>query len=110
VIAVETGYLRDGTLSQSEREDLDERLDALDQRVGDVAYTTPVTTRSRLDAIARAVPISGLSAAARAQLLVEHGDLMRLEAAYARLTPTADERAYLERRLANLELRARVTR
>jgi hypothetical protein len=110
VIAVETGYLRDGTLSQSEREDLDERLDALDQRVGDVAYTTPVTTRSRLDAIARAVPTSGLSAAARAQLLVEHGDLMRLEAAYARLTPTADERAYLERRLANLELRARVTR
>lgn len=109
-IRIENGYLRDGTLSESEREDLDARLDALDQRVGDVAYTVPVTARSRLDAIFRALPASGLTAAARAQLLVEHGDLVRLEAAYARLTPTAEERAYLESRLANLETRARVRR
>lgn len=110
LIRVESDYLRDGTLSETERADLDERLDALDVRVGDVAYTTPVTARSRLDAIFRALPASGLSTAARAQLLVEHGDLVRLEAAYARLTPTTEERAYLERRLANLETRARVNR
>ena len=107
LIRTETNYLRDGVLSEYERQDLDARLDALDQRVGDLGYGT-VTTRSRLDAIFRALPSSGLSSAARAQLLVEHGDLTRLEAAYARLTPTAEERAYLESRLANLETRARV--
>lgn len=112
LVTIETNYLRDGVLSESERADIDERLDALDVRVGDVGYgTTPVVTnRSRLDAIARALPTSGLAAAARTQLLVEHGDLLRLEAAYARLTPSADERAYLESRIANLETRARVRR
>lgn len=110
LIGVEISYLRDGTLSEREREDLDERLDVLDQRVGDVAYTPVVTAKSRLDAIARALPTSGLTATARAQTLIEHGDLVRLEAAYARLTPTADERAYLESRIANLETRARVKR
>lgn len=110
LVRVETDYLRDGVLSETERDDLDARLDALDVRVGDVAYTVPVTARTRLDAIARALPTSGLTAAARAQLLVEHGDLVRLEAAYARLSATADERAYLERRLVNLETRARVKR
>lgn len=107
---VENGYLRDGTLTEVERDDLDARLDALDVRVGDVAYATPVTLKSRLDAIARAIPVSGLSAAARTQLLVEHGDLLRLEGAYSRLTATAEERAYIEQRLANLETRARVVR
>ena len=110
LIRVETGYLNDGVLSDSERDDLDTRLDALDVRVGDVVYTAPVTPKTRLDAIARALPTSGLGVSARTQLLVEHGDLVRLEAAYARLTPTADEQAYLERRLAELELRARVVR
>lgn len=110
LVQVEAGYLRDGILSEAERDDLDARLDALDVRVGDVAYSTPVTAKSRLDAIARALPISGLTAAARTQLLVEHGDLVRLEAAYARLTTSAEERAYLEQRLANLETRARVVR
>lgn len=110
LVQVEAGYLRDGILSEAERDDLDARLDALDVRVGDVAYVTPVTAKSRLDAIARALPTSGLTAAARTQLLVEHGDLVRLEAAYARLTPSAEERAYLEQRLANLEARARVVR
>lgn len=110
VVQVEAGYLRDGVLSEAEREDLDNRLDALDVRVGDTAYAAPVTYKTRLDAIARALPTSGLTATARTQLLVEHGDLMRLEAAYARMSPTADERAYLERRLFNLETRARVSR
>ena len=110
LVKVETGYLRDGALSEAEREDLDTRLDALDARVGDVAYAAPVTVKSRLDAIARAVPTSGLTASARKQLLVEHGDLLRLEAAYARLTPSSDDQTYLEARLANLETRARVVR
>lgn len=110
LVQVEAGYLRDGTLSEDERDDLDTRLDALDARVGDVAYTAPITAKARLDAIGRALPSSGLTAAARSQLLIEHGDLVRLEAAYARLTPSAEERAYLEARLANLETRARVIR
>ena len=110
LIQVEAGYLRDGILSEDERDDLDTRLDALDARVGDVAYTAPITAKTRLDAIARALPNSGLMAAARTQLLIEHGDLVRLEAAYARLTPSAEERAYLEARLANLETRARIIR
>lgn len=110
LVRVESDYLRDGVLSDAERSDLDSRLDALDVRVGDVAYQVPVTYKTRLDAIATAIPRSGLALAVRNQLLVEHGDLVRLEAAYARLTPTADEKAYLERRLANLELRAKVAR
>lgn len=110
LVRTEANYLRDGTLSEVERGDLDARLDGLDQRVGDVAYAVPATARTRLEAIARALPSSRLGPAARAQLLVEHGDLMRLESAYARLTPTADERAYLERRLTNLEARARISR
>lgn len=110
-VQVEAGYLRDGVLTEAERDDLDNRLDALDLRVGDVAWTAAtLTPRARLDAIARAVPTSGLTVAGRTQLLIEHGDLLRLEAAYARLTPTAEERAYLERRLAELEVRARVQR
>ena len=110
LIRTETNYLSDGTLSDSERNDLDARLDALDQRVGDTAYATPATAKSRLDAIASALPTSGLNTAARAQLLVEHGDLVRLEAAYSRLNPTTAETAYLEGRIADLETRARVRR
>lgn len=110
LITTEANYLRDGTLSERERADLDERLDTLDQRVGDVGYGGVVSAKTRLDDIARALPTSGLTAAARAQLLVEHGDLVRLEAAYARLNATAEERSYLDSRIANLETRARVRR
>jgi hypothetical protein len=112
LVRTETAYLRDGRLTTRERDDLEAQLDALDARVGDVGYGGGVTAspRARLDAIARALPTSGLSASAQAQLRVEHGDLMRLEAAYARLTASADDRAYLDSRLSNLELRARVRR
>ena len=111
LVQVETGYLRDGSLSATEQNDLDSRLDALDQRVGDVQYAQPAQTpRTRLAAIGSALPSSGLSSAAQAQLLVEHGDLVRLEAAYGRVSPTAEEQAYLEQRLSNLETRARVRR
>lgn len=99
------------TLSESERGDLDARLDSLDARLGDVSYaTTALSPRARLAAISGAVPSSGLSTAAQAQLRVEVEDLSRLEAAYARLTVSADERAYLDRRLGDLEARARVRR
>jgi hypothetical protein len=111
VAQIEAGYLRDGTISAAERADLDARLDALDVRVGDTAYAAAaLTPRARLDAIARALPGSGLASAAQAQLLVEHEDLSRLEAAYARFNASAEERSYLERRLAELEVRARLRR
>lgn len=113
LVRVEENYLRDGEITAREREDLEARLDALDVRVGDVGYggtPAPMTFRQRLDAIATALPRSGLTAAARAQLLVEHGDLVRLDAAYQRSGPSADDRAYLESRIANLEARARVVR
>lgn len=114
LVRTEASYLRDGRITDQERDDLYTRLEALDARVGDMASTgggnTVQTPRARLDAIARALPASGLSASAQAQLRVEHEDLTRLEAAYARLNPSADERAYLDRRLGELETRARVRR
>ncbi len=115
LVRTEANYLRDGRITDQERDDLYTRLEALDARVGDMASTgggsTPaMTPRSRLDAIARALPSSGLSASAQAQLRVEHEDLTRLEAAYARLNASADDRAYLDQRLTDLETRARVRR
>jgi hypothetical protein len=109
LVRVESGYLRDGVISANERADLDARLDAFDVRLGDTGYAAaPLTPRERLEAIGRAVPSSGLSNAAKAQLQVEHEDLVRLESAYSRLNPSADEQAYLDRRLSELETRARV--
>ena len=114
IIAYDAGtgehrYLRDGVITSAERADLDARLDALDVRLGDTGYAAaPLTPRTRLDAIGRAIPSSGLSSAARAQLQVEYEDLARLESAYARLNPSTDEQAYLDRRLSELETRARV--
>ena len=86
VARVESGYLRDGMLSSAERADLD----------------------TRLDAISRALTNNRLSTNVRAQLQVEYEDLARLESAYARLNESTEEQAYLERRLAELETRARV--
>ena len=107
VVAVEEGYLADGVISQAERADLDVRLDALDARVGDTVYAA-VTPRARLDALARILSTSNLPRNTRAQLQVEYEDISRLEAAYARLSASAEERAYVERRLAELETRAGV--
>lgn len=102
----EANYLRDGVLDERERDDLDARLDALDERVGDTAYSgnnNTLTPRARLSAIANAISSSNLSVTAQAQLRTEHGDLSYLEAAYARLSMTADDRRYLESRLSDLE-------
>ncbi len=104
---IETGYLRDGSLSNAEIADLDARLDALDARLPGTGYAT-LSPRQRLDAINRALTNNRLSTNVRAQLQVEYEDLARLEAAYARLNESADEQAYLTRRLAELETRARV--
>lgn len=109
----EANYLRDGVLDERERDDLDARLDALDERVGDTAYSGNNNTlppRARLSAIENAISSSNLSAAAQAQLRIEHGDLSYLEAAYARLTMTADDRRYLESRLSDLERRLQIRR
>jgi hypothetical protein len=105
---IETGYSRDGVMTNAELADLDARLDALDVRLGDTGNAFAMTPRARLDAIGRALASSRLSSTARAQLQVEYEDLARLESAYARLNATTDERNYLERRVAELETRARV--
>jgi hypothetical protein len=105
-VRVETGYLRDGVLTAAERTDLDARLEALDVRVGDMAMA--LTPRQRLDAIIRALPNARLGTPAQTRVQVEHGDLVRLESAYSRLNPTAEERAYLESRLVDLETRVRL--
>ena len=107
----EATYLRDGVLDERERDDLDVRLDALDTRVGDTDYTgsnTTLTPRARLSAIANAITSSSFSATSQAQLRVELGDLSYLEAAYARLAMTADDRRYLETRLSDMERRLQI--
>ncbi|HST91177.1 MAG TPA: hypothetical protein VLJ13_03180 [Brevundimonas sp.] len=113
LVTVEAGYTRDGSLSAREREDLEAQLDALDARVGDTGYggNQPVVDlRTRLMNIERAAASPGIGRPQAEQIRVEVGDLMRLEAAYARINPSADDQAYLERRIADLELRARVDR
>lgn len=110
LVRTEANYMRDGRLTERERDDLESQLDALDIRVGDVGYgggSTMQTPRARLDAIARALPNSGLTAAAQAQIRVEHEDLSRLDMAYGRYAVAADDRAYLDRRLTELEMRVR---
>lgn len=110
-VQLEANYMRDGSLSASEREELNTRLDALDARIGDVSYgAVSVTPRARLTAIGGAVPSSGLSSVAQSQIRTEVEDLSRLEAAYARLTVSAEERAYLDRRVDDLEARVRLRR
>lgn len=114
LIRTEAQY-QQGGLTARERQDIETRLDALDARIGDTGYgagggSATRTPEARLDAIARALPASGLSTTAQAQLRIEHEDLTRLAAAYARFNASSDDRAYLDRRLADLETRARVRR
>ena len=112
LVQAEASFARDG-ISDREQDDLDARLDALDTRVGDTAYgggPVVLDNRTRLSNIDRALNTSGLNSVSKAQLRVELGDLTRLAAAYARAAPSSEERSYLERRIANLEIRARVRR
>ena len=111
LIQTEAGY-QSGGLNSREREDIESRLDALDARLG-------ITTgngggyqqqdpRTRLAGIERALGSNGLGRALVEDIRVEHGDLVRLEAAYSRMNPSSDDRAYLDRRIGDLEARARV--
>lgn len=112
LIQTEATYARDG-ISDREQEDMDARLDALDARVGDTTYgggPVVLDNRTRLSNIDSALRTSGLTAAAQVQVRVEAGDLTRLDASYARATPSSDDRSYLERRIVDLETRARVRR
>lgn len=105
LIDIEAAYRRDGVISSAERADLDARLAALDARIdGDRYNPSEMTARERLTAIATAANSAGLSSSAMAQLKVQHDDLSRLEQAYGRITTSADERAYLDGRLAQLEV------
>jgi hypothetical protein len=114
LIRTEAEYQRDG-LSLRERQDIETRLDALDVRVGDVGYggnnggNWQQTPRDRLAAIERALPSLGRGEAAD-RIRVQLEDLTRLDAAYARVTASADDRAYLDRRIGELEVQARVRR
>ena len=113
LVQSESGYLRDGRLTPEERNDLDRRLAALDARVGDGGYGGGwQDNRTRLSEIERALSRngSGVGRAEAADIRVEVEDLTRLDAAYARGQPSADDRAYLERRIGELEVRARVSR
>lgn len=112
LIQTEASYARDG-ISARERADLDTRLDALDARLGDgpAAVSPALNPRARLAALQAAVASGersgALTRAEAADIRIEHGDLVRLEAAYSRTSPSADDHAYLVRRIGELESRAR---
>lgn len=113
IVSAEASYQRDG-LTARERTDIETRLDALDARVGDTGYGGnngggyQQTPRDRLTAIDRA--LYSLPTSQQASVRVQFDDLTRLEAAYSRTQPSADDRAYLDRRLGELEVQARVRR
>ncbi|WP_438851212.1 hypothetical protein [Brevundimonas nasdae] len=115
LIQLETRYAAKGSITAAERNDLDTRLDALDVRVGDgpavqppVATQTPRVRLAALETAVTAAERSGaLTRADAADVRVQLGDLTRLEAAYGRYNPSADETAYLTRRLGELETRVR---
>ena len=112
IVAAEAGFQRDG-LSARERQDIEARLDAIDARVpggaaGNAGGGYQQTPRDRLTAIDRA--LSSLARSEQGRLRPQFDDLTRLEAAYARNRPSTDDQSYLERRLGELEVQARVRR
>ncbi len=111
IVAAEAGFQRDG-LSARERQDIEARLDAIDARVpgnsGNTGGGYQQTPRDRLTAIERA--LYSLPRGQQDAVRVQFEDLTRLEAAYSRTRPSADDQSYLDRRLGELEVQARVTR
>lgn len=110
IVTTEAGYMRDG-LSARERQDIEARLDAIDARIPGGNTNTggwQQTPRDRLTAIDRA--LTSLTRTEQDRLRPQYEDLTRLEAAYARNRPSSDDSAYLERRLGELEVQARVRR
>lgn len=121
LVQTEASYQRDGSISAREQDDLDAQLDALDARIGDVSagggygnggyqpVADPRTRLSNIDAALSTGERSGqINRTEAADIRVELGDLTRLEAAYARTSPSRDDTDYLARRLGELEVRARV--
>lgn len=115
LIQTETTYARDG-ISARERAELDARQDALDAPIGYApsGATATQTPRQRLTELETAVGAAErngtVSRAEAADIRVEHGDLLRLEAAYSTGRPSADDSAYLTRRLGELEARVNARR
>ena len=111
IVSVEVGFQRDG-LSARERQDIEARLDAIDARVPGGNYGNgggwQQTPRDRLTAIERA--LYTLPRGQQDAIRVQFEDLTRLEAAYSRTRPSSDDTAYLDRRLGELEVQARVRR
>lgn len=111
IVSVEAGFQRDG-LSARERQDIEARLDAIDARVpaGNVGNGGgwQQTPRDRLTAIERA--LYTLPRGQQDAIRVQFEDLTRLEAAYSRTRPSSDDTAYLERRIGELEVQARIRR
>lgn len=112
IVTAEAQFQRDG-LSNRERLDIEARLDAIDARVPGGNYGSgggwqQQSPRDRLTAIDRA--LYSLPRADQDRLRPQFDDLTRLEAAYSRNRPSSDDTAYLERRLGELEVQARVRR
>ncbi|WP_309628825.1 hypothetical protein [Brevundimonas sp.] len=110
IISAEAGFQRDG-LSARERQDIEARLDAIDTRVPGGASGNggwQQTPRDRLTAIERA--LYNLPRGQQDAIRVQFEDLTRLEAAYSRTRPSSDDTAYLERRIGELEVQARIRR
>lgn len=110
IVSTEAGYLRSGNLTSRQRQDIEARLDAIDARVpgGSNSGGWQQTPRDRLTAIERA--LTSLSRTEQDRLRPQIEDITRLEAAYSRTRPAADDTTYLERRLGELETQARVRR
>jgi len=113
IVSAEAGYQRDG-LNARERQDIEARLDAIDARIpggqygGNNGGGYQQTPRDRLTAIDRA--LYNLPSSQQAGIRVQFEDLTRLEAAYSRTQPSSDDRAYLDRRIGELEVQARIRR
>lgn len=115
LVQFEASISRDG-INARERDDLDARLDALDERLGDGPRgpIQAISPRARLADIFSAVAAGERSGAINRQeaadIRATHGDLARLEAAYGRVIASSDDSAYLLRRIGELEARARINR
>lgn len=106
LVQVEAAYRRDG-LDARERADLATRLTAFERRLGVAGVGNDTASQwARLEVRIAAGERNGrIARRDAAHLRTEIGDLTRLDAAYRVNGLSADERAYLGRRLAEVEAR-----